>query len=316
MIFSDPTLRGALDEWAKDSDDREKACAHNLLFDERLSGARGAFFEAMAMHSPRSAEELRRSAIDYYKEQVRGSRTVPHTFLNLNAAAGIKTLARDLKLIRIESLLEPLEKTGKTLDDLIKAKTKTDKFSHALLDTFVDDWNTRTDVLRNPCSFAANKNQCLAEIASPDWPNQLRDKLGLEHYDGARTGPIPVALMEYEVGDILDQASSTPGLAYPFCIPTALDGKPNSQFFPTPRCASRTPGPLDFGCPMALFVILSENELIAEVVHPRLTYKRDNLLKVGLISAGLPGVDFKKVRNTHLWALQIEAERDDYGAEL
>ena len=67
---------------------------------------------------------------------------------------------------------------------------------------------------------------------------------------------------------------------------------------------------------MGLFVILSSDDLIAEILHPRLTYKRENIAKVGLISTGLPGIDFREMRNAHLWALRIEADRDDYGAEL
>ena len=67
---------------------------------------------------------------------------------------------------------------------------------------------------------------------------------------------------------------------------------------------------------MALFVILSQDELIAEVVHPRLTYRREHIANVGLIEAGLPDVDFAEMRNMHLWALRIEADREDYGAEL
>ncbi len=194
--------------------------------------------------------------------------------------------------------------------------SKSDRFSNALLETFVDEWNNRTDILRNPCSFAANKDQCLTEIASADWPNLLRNKMGLSHYDGTRHGPIPVALMEYEAGDILDQAISVPSLTYPFSIPTALDCEPNPQFFPTPTLLGHRPGPLDFGCPMGLLVILSSDELIAEVLHPRLTYRREHIAKIGAISAGLPNTAFKELRNAHLWALRIEADRDDYGVEL
>jgi hypothetical protein len=316
MIFSDTSLNHALHHWANDPEIRERGCAHNLLFDERLSGARGAFFEATARHSPMSADHLRKSAIDYYRDHVRVSRGIPHSFMHLNAAAGIKTLAPELKLVRIEDLREPLEKTAIAPHQLIGALPKTNRPSQALLEWFIDQWNTRSDIRRNPHSFSAIKNQILREIGDPNWPELLRDKLGLDHFDATRNGDIPVALMEFEAGEILDQASATPGMDYPFCIPTALDCEPNPQFFPTPTSPGRSPGPLDFGCPMGLFVILTSDNLIAEVLHPRLTYKRENIAKVGFISAGLPDVDFKEMRNAHLWALRIEADRDDYGAEL
>jgi hypothetical protein len=67
---------------------------------------------------------------------------------------------------------------------------------------------------------------------------------------------------------------------------------------------------------MALYVILSSDDLVAELLHPRLIYKREHLAKVGIISSGLPGADFRELRNAHLWALRIEADRDTYGVEL
>jgi hypothetical protein len=315
MIFSDPLLRSSLDEWANDPDIRQRACAHNLLFDERLSGARAAFFEKTATHV-RSGRQLRRSATDYYRDYVRVSRGVPHTFLDLNAPAAIKSIAPELKLIRVEDLREPLEKTAVDPHRLLNALSTKSRSSDALLEWFIDQWNTRPDIPRNPRSFSAIKNQCLREIVSPNWPELLRDRLGLDYLDGSRSGEVPVALMEFEVGEILDQASGTPGVAYPFCIPTAIDCEPNPQFFPTPTCPGRSPGPLDFGCPMALHVILSSDDLIAEVVHLRLTYGRANMANIGFISGGLPAVDFREMRNAHLWALRIEADRDDYALEI
>lgn len=316
MQFSDPALSDALRKWANDLDARQRACAHNLLFDERLSGSRGAFFEAKASHSPISADQLRRSAIDYYREHVRVSRGVPHSFRDLNAAAGIKTIAPELKLIRIEDLREPLDLTAIAPNALIDAFRTKNRSSQSLIAWFINEWNTRPDIRRNPCSFSARKDQCLDEISSPHWPELLRNKFGLDHFDATRSGDIPVALMEFEAAEILAQAGSTPDVMYPFCIPTALDCEPNPQFFPTPTVPGRSPGPLDFGCPMALSVILRPEDLIAEVVHPRLTYTRDHLIDVGVISAGLPAVDFNEMRNAHLWALRIEADRLDFGSEL
>jgi hypothetical protein len=87
------------------------------MFDERLSGARGDFFEGVVKGSPMSADQLSKRARDYYEDYVRVSRGVPHTFLDLNAPASIKTVAPELQLIRIEDLRDPLEKTGLTVDD-------------------------------------------------------------------------------------------------------------------------------------------------------------------------------------------------------
>jgi hypothetical protein len=315
MNFSNPSINDVLSQWANEPDLREKARAHNMLYEERLAGLRTAFFEDMARSSS-TPEELRRTAIDYYELYVRGGPDIPHCFGDLNAVAGLKRIAPEIKLIRVEDIQEAIDVTGISAAELIAARSKTDRRSRALLDWFLRQWNTRGDIRRNPVSFSARRNQCLDEIDNDNWPDLLRDRLGLTHFDGTRVGPIPVALMEFDAGDIMDQAATAAGIVYPFCIPTALDSGPNPQFFPTPTVPGPAPGPLEFGCPMGLNVIEKEEDLIAEIVHPRLTYKEGHVAKFGYITTGLPDPGFAEMRNAHLWALRIVADRLDYGIEL
>lgn len=317
MNFTNPALNGALNDWSNQPVLCDKVCAHNLLADERLSGTRGDFFEDLLTRSPATAHDMRRAAIDYFNDYVHVSRGVPHTFMAINAPAGIAAVAPDLRLIRVEDLRSVLERTAINASQLMNALAGKAAGSRALLEWFINEWNNRPDIRRNPCSFSAIKDQCLSEIADPNWPELLRNKFGLNHLDGGRSGEIPVALMEFEAHDILDQTRATIDLAYSFSIPTTLDSKPNAQFFPTPRVPNRAgPGPLEFGCPMSIGVILSPDDLIAEILHFRLNYEVRHLVKVGTISTGLPTVDFREMRNAHLWALRIEADRADYGTEL
>ena len=67
---------------------------------------------------------------------------------------------------------------------------------------------------------------------------------------------------------------------------------------------------------MALFEIWSDEDLIAEVLHSRLTYQRHHIKKFGEITLDGPEVDFRTLRNSHLAALQVAAVRDDFGEEL
>ena len=117
------------------------------------------------------------------------------------------------------------------------------------------------------------------------------------------------AFLRYTVEEVLTEASRSPDIAYPFCVPTFLDSTPNSQFFPTPK-------ELPAGAPMALFEISSDDELIAEVLHSRLTYRRHHIAKLGEIASDGPTADFRTVRNNHLAALQLAAVRDNFGEEL
>ena len=169
----------------------------------------------------------------------------------------------------------------------------------------MDLWNLARD---NRPAFAAFQDQLWPEIKHAAWPHKLRDRLGLAHY-GVGGGPLSVALVEYTVDEVLREAAGSPDIAHPFCVPTFLDARPSSQFFPTPK-------ELPAGAPMALFVIWSDEALIAEVLHSRLSYRRHHIKKFGEITVDGPEVDFRTLRNSHLAALQVAAVRDDFGEEL
>jgi hypothetical protein len=156
-------------------------------------------------------------------------------------------------------------------------------------------------------SFAAWKDQVLDEIAAPDWPDQLRDRLGLAHYDPA-DGPIPVALMQYTVRDVTIEAGRL-GLPHAFTAPTVLDTGPWPWFFPAPR-------ELDYGRAMPLVPYGDDNALLAEMLHIRLTYRRDHIVKLGEIRRRTGAPDLKELRNHHLVALQLAADRYDFGEEI
>lgn len=306
MNFLDASIKDATATWATDPDPHQRSCAHNLLMEARVSPTRLAAFEA-DVAPVRDPSDLRRRATDYYETFVRVSRGVPHTFQDLNSTASPGTLSPEQKLVRLEAIGEALDKTGIGFDDLQRALNRHDRGSNTLVQFFLDQWNYRPDIRRNPVSFAAFKEHLFAEVEKLDWPDELRDRLGLPHLDPA-AGPIAVALMEYEVSEVLDTTEPV-GASHVFCVPTALDAQPYAQFVPTPLTFT-------FGCPMALFLAQSDEELIAEILHPRLSYRRRNLTKLGFIQRAPPLTDFVELRNNHLWALRIAALDDAFGLEL
>jgi len=301
MRFLDTRLSRLLDDWSEAPEPKQRASGQNLSMDERLDGARSSAFEVFSRSSV-DMESLRRAAIDYYRERVRVPQ--PETFTPLNAVAGLGPLSTEQKVVRLETLQEALDKTGVPFANLEAALAARDAMSRALLDSFISQWNERPDIPRNPLSFAAFKDQLLDEITSENWPDRLRDRLGLAHLDPAG-GPIPVALMEYEVEDVINGTVGSPR----FCAPTALDGTPYCQFVPTPR-------ELPFGSPMALYPVQSDEDLVAEILHPRLTYLRGHMVKLGLITSRTASVDFVRLRNNHIWALRLATLREDFGVEL
>lgn len=306
MNFTDPRLSLLLDAWATSTDLRERAEAHNVAFEERLDRHRLDAFERSLEGPCSSPADLRRRFSDFFETYVKVDELdVPPTFGTGNRGASMGPISPERKLLRIEKLKVPLALSGRTLSDLARFLSSTDPAGLAVLDTFLDQWNGERD---NRPTFSAFKDELLPEYRDAAWPHKLRDRLGLKDYkvDG---GPLAVALMEYTVEDVLTEAAGFPDIAHPFCFPTFLDFGPNPQFFPTPR-------ELPAGAPMALFEIWSDKELIAEVLHSRLTYRRHHIAKVGEITSNGPTADFRTMRNNHLATLQVAAVRDDFGREL
>lgn len=134
----------------------------------------------------------------------------------------------------------------------------------------------------------------------------MRDRLGLGHYD-ARSGPVPVALMEYRVRDVVRGPRAAGERS--FVAPTAVDSDPWPWFFPAPRELTR-------GRCMPLRKVDSDDELVDEMLHIGFPYQRAHILKLGEIRDPLPVHDLADLRNHHLLAIRIASGRDDFGEDM
>jgi hypothetical protein len=156
-------------------------------------------------------------------------------------------------------------------------------------------------------AFAAFKDEVIDDLAKPEWPSRLRDRLGLAHYD-CRDGPIPIALMEYTVAEVVEAAAAK-GVKSAFTAPTVLDSEPWPYFFPAPaemRC----------GRTMALYEVQDDKELLAEILHYRIAYKPKHLARLDEIGKPPSAYDLRGLRNHHLLALHIAAGREDFGEDI
>ena len=306
MNFADPHLDSLLDAWVTSTDLRARAEAHNIAFEERLDRIR---LDALknSIHGPcPEYRDLKRHLFDFVTTYVEVAEPhVPPTFRTGNSGASMTQPSPEQVLVRIENVTRRLANAGLTMAELEQSLASTVPAEVATLEDFLDRWNLARD--SRPI-FAAFKDEVRSEIGDAAWPDKLRDRLGLAHYS-AVGGPLVVALMEYTVEEVLMEAARSPDIASPFCVPTFLDSKPSSQFFPTPK-------ELPAGAPMALFEIWSDEELVAEVLHSRLTYRRHHIAKLGQIVTDGSLAEFRPIRNNHLAALQLAAVRDDFGEEL
>ena len=306
MNFADPKLRSLLDAWAASTDLRERAEAHNMVFEERLDRQRLDAFERSLKKPCVGHKDLRDQFSDFVTTYIEvAAPHVPPTFGTENRGESMAPMSPEQKLLRLENITLPLANAALSLAELEQSVSSTDPAVSAKLEDFMDQWNGARD---NRPTFAAFKDQLLSEIGDAEWSDKLRDRLGLAHY-GVAGGPLVVALVEYTVEEVMAEAERSPDIAFSFCVPTFLDLKPSSQFFPTPK-------ELPAGSPMALFEIWSDEELIAEVLHSRLTYRPHHIVKLGEITTDGPTVVFRTLRNNHLTSLQVAAVREDFGEDL
>ncbi|HYG25441.1 MAG TPA: hypothetical protein VD906_00885 [Caulobacteraceae bacterium] len=301
MNFADPAIDGLLHGWTGHPNKASRAQGQNLRFETRLTGPRGASINQFLVPPPATLEELTERYVDYVKERVITPESgTPETFTALNMTAAVR-VSPDVTLVRVENLRSPLEKAGVAFEDLEAALAATDGLSRDLIARFLREWNTRGDIWRNPVSFAAIRSEVIDEVNAPDWPERLRDRLGLAQHKGA-AAPIPVALIQYEAADV-----SGPGPL--FCAPTVADTKPWEIYFPTPQQAT-------YGCPMSLEPRDYDDALVAEILHPRIQYQPHHLVKVGWIASDPPVHGLETLRNNHLWALRIALNVESFGQEL
>jgi hypothetical protein len=288
-----------LQAWRRDPDVRERACVDNIWFEERVGANRLAAYEA-ELAAATTSRALRDGHSRYWKTFV-VTDDVPHSFMDDMEPAdlGSATLDEYQRIVRVESLDRPLKSWGGDFEALQNALVNRDT---ALLQGFLDVWNEARD--HRP-AFAAWRDEVVAETEADDWADRLRNRMGLAHFRAAME-PLPVALMEYTVRDVKAEAAVVSAM---FTSPTVLDTEPWPQFFPAPR-------DIPYGRAMALAPIGDENQLLAEMLHTRLTYKPHHIRKLGLIAAPYREHDLRELRNTHLLALRIASGRDDFGEEI
>jgi hypothetical protein len=82
------------------------------------------------------------------------------------------------------------------------------------------------------------------------------------------------------------------------------------------RLVDPAPRQLTCGRVMPLFPVRDDSEMLAELLHFRLTYQRHHISKLGEITIPPTSYDLKSLRNHHLIALQIASGHYDFGEEI
>lgn len=147
--------------------------------------------------------------------------------------------------------------------------------------------------------------QAILEEPSPNWTDQIRDRLGLFHINQWQAGGLPrrVFLFRYRVRDLPHQ----PGHAQTrlLAVPTVVDHRLSEAFCPAPRG-------LDRGRVVNLDVNLKD-EPVRELLHGHMLLNASHLYRVGLVTTHVPR-DLAAPRRDHLLWLRMLAGMDDYAA--
>ena len=66
--------------------------------------------------------------------------------------------------------------------------------------------------------------------------------------------------------------------------------------------------------------LVTSADPVAEVLHRRIDYTPDHLIKVGWVTTPIPpyatGAALARLRNGHLFCLRYESEQDDFGDDI
>lgn len=290
------------------------SAADNCRFDERTGVDRWQrFAELLASVVGAAAPtwgdwtEAYRLHLDRHCNVARPS--VADAFLEVNRPAWLQEIGDNQSLVRVEDLSRALDGSGLDLEglrDLLRRADGKDGDAQQAVGIFFNVWNERRDA--RP-AFAAFWDEVQEEVAAPDWPHALRDRLGLGHFGYAGGAGQPIALMRYSVLEVrAAQAKTAAGAA--FSMPTVLDGGLHEFFYPVPR-------EHQYGSTIHL-APEQAGTLTAEVLHCRIDYERRHLERVGEITlpGGPTGHKLREARDIHLYALQYECDRADFGEPL
>ena len=297
-------------EHSRSSDTEIASVADNCRFDERVSTERwgrllSEFTETIheTLEWQKWCEVARTYMEDTYSVS---SVDIPDALRLLNRQAWLTGIEENQTLVRIEHLGRAIDEAGYTLrqlNDFVHANKQGDDDANVALREFVDLWNVRRD---GRPAFAAFLDEVNEEADTADWMHALRDRLGLGHYEGDDSQPIPVAQMVYPASAVIASATAQ-NMETAFALPTVLDAGTHPYYFPVP---SEQP----FGAALHLDSERAD-VLTAEVLHCRINYLPEHIQKVGFITIGhtLENKRLRDSRDMHLLALRDAANRADFG---
>jgi hypothetical protein len=228
----------------------------------------------------------------------------PETFRQIPDSSPFLSASLSLDLIRVEDVVTVADLAGyppSELRDLADQFLKGDSAAEIALRDILDSFSTHRNLRPAFAGFYLD----IQDIFTPTntgWADDLRDALGLYHYN-----PLPpvkeltVLVFRYAVKSVPHLLSDTK--RRPLVPPTVLDSKPNPSFCPVPA-GSLTGHTVHLGQKVP--------PLMREVLHPPVAYKPSHLFRMGAIRKPVQVATLEESRRWHLEVVRDESRRPDF----
>ena len=293
----------------------EAAPAENYILDERVPDAREDDFLSFN-DFPVTLQSLTQSTFrpawfkqhaDYAKAKV-ALPAICGTFTKINEGAWLPQLKPDWDVVRVETLYGLADRAIKAgsdvqeteaiglIHDLLHARETGTTF-HPLRKARLAKWlqhiNSPRGSDRRP-AFVAPFAEVEDILKDPDWPNRLRDALGLGHIRLWAGNPMTVVLMQYNLIRVHTAHIGKPAWA---ASPTVLDDvpgqMPNPCFFPAPKTASTD------GYGFTVDLAITGATWRREFLHGHIAYTLDDIRRIGEVTTDVPPARIADARKDH-----------------
>jgi hypothetical protein len=232
----------------------------------------------------------------------RNARECPETFRTTPALTRFGGTDEDVDLVRVVRLWALAQAADLEEDETLDLLLDPDP---TVRDYIVELWSEALAIEPVFATFWWHVRDLLpadAADAPAEWADDLRDRLGLSHYDPAVRGPFDIVVLCYPVSAVRAVVGLRGRQA--LAVPTSLDSDAFPPFCPAPE-ESR------FG--QVVNLDARGAQPAPEVVHPTAEWVGAHVYRVGTVTRPIRAL--AEARAVHLLRLQDDADRPDYGLD-
>jgi hypothetical protein len=294
--------------------------ARNFILDEGVSADRAATYNEVAGTDHVGTQpEWKNGHEDYLTERIKLARPAgyivprsidPAALLNcpetFGPSAAFSTFGGtdpEYDLIRVEkaeSIARHGPRPDQFLDSVEEYLASRTEEARRVISATISPWLERRDLRPVFAAFWYGVRDLL-EDGPDDWADQLRDRMGLVHFDPKGGLRIPILIFKYPV-KIVPKISAVRAGSRALAVPTVLDGEWSEAFCPVPSGQA-----VGFAVDLAAGL----DNRAQEVVHPYVRFGVEHVYRIGYIGKRAAD-DLSEARLAHLLWVQGVSGRLDY----